>query len=123
MLVLSRKKNEQIRIGDDIVITVIEIRGDKIKLGINAPKNVSVHRQEIYDAINGLHVGDVVQYEGLREALIVAQVEPLVLVGVLGNSIYTTIHKDSLNVISHQGSGWTDTYPAAYQKWMKHVGV
>jgi carbon storage regulator len=51
MLVLSRKKNESIVIYDNIVVTVIEIRGDKVRLGIEAPKNVSVHRQEIYEAI------------------------------------------------------------------------
>ena len=53
MLVLSRKYNESIKIGDDIVITVVEIRGDKVRLGIDAPKNVSVHREEVYNAIFG----------------------------------------------------------------------
>ena len=51
MLVLSRKKNEKIVISRDIVITVIEIRGDKVRLGIEAPNDVPVHRQEVYDAI------------------------------------------------------------------------
>ena len=51
MLVLSRKKNESIIINDDIKIVVVEIRGDKVRLGIEAPKDVPVHRQEIYDAI------------------------------------------------------------------------
>lgn len=51
MLVLSRKKNERIVIGDKITIMVIEIRGDKVRLGIDAPSNVSVHRQEVYEAI------------------------------------------------------------------------
>jgi len=51
MLVLSRKKNESIVIGHDITIVVVEIRGDKVRLGIEAPKNVDVHRQEVYDAI------------------------------------------------------------------------
>ena len=53
MLVLSRKKNESIVIDNNIVITVVEIRGDKIRLGIVAPKDVPVHRQEVYDAIHG----------------------------------------------------------------------
>ena len=53
MLVLSRKKNESIVINNDIVITVIEIRGDKVRLGIVAPKDVPVHRQEVYEAIHG----------------------------------------------------------------------
>ena len=51
MLVLSRKPEESIRIGDDIEVTVIEVRGDVVKLGISAPRSVSVYRKEIYDAI------------------------------------------------------------------------
>jgi carbon storage regulator len=53
MLVLSRKKNESIIINDNIVVTVIEIRGDKVRLGIEAPKDVTVHRREVYEAIHG----------------------------------------------------------------------
>jgi carbon storage regulator len=53
MLVLSRKKNETIVINNDIVITVVEIRGDKVRLGIVAPKDVPVHREEVYEAIHG----------------------------------------------------------------------
>ena len=51
MLVLSRKKGESIHIGNDIEIKVIAVEGDQIKLGIVAPKNISVHRSEIYEAI------------------------------------------------------------------------
>ena len=51
MLVLSRKKDEKIIIGDNITIMVIEIRGDKVRLGIEAPREVTVHRQEVYEAI------------------------------------------------------------------------
>ena len=51
MLVLSRKRNESIVINNDITIVVVEIRGDKVRLGIEAPKEVPVHRQEVYDAI------------------------------------------------------------------------
>jgi carbon storage regulator len=51
MLVLSRKKNESIVINDNIVITVVEVRGDKVRLGVVAPKDVTVHRQEVFDAI------------------------------------------------------------------------
>lgn len=51
MLVLSRKKNESIVIDDNISVVVIEIRGDKVRLGIEAPKNVTVHRKEIFDSI------------------------------------------------------------------------
>ncbi len=50
MLVLSRKKDEPIRIGDDVIITVVEIRGDKVRIGIDAPKEMPVHRQEVYEA-------------------------------------------------------------------------
>jgi len=55
MLVLSRKKNESIVINNDITVTVVEIRGDKVRLGIVAPKEVPVHRQEVFDAI---HAGE-----------------------------------------------------------------
>ena len=51
MLVLSRHRDESIIIGDDIVITVVDIRGDKVRLGIAAPIEISVHRQEVYEAI------------------------------------------------------------------------
>ena len=51
MLVLSRQRDESIIIGDNIVITVVDIRGDKVRLGIEAPREIPVHRQEVYDAI------------------------------------------------------------------------
>jgi carbon storage regulator len=51
MLVLSRKKDEKIVIGDNVSIMVVEIRGDKVRLGIEAPREISVHRREVYDAI------------------------------------------------------------------------
>ena len=51
MLVLSRQRDETIMIGDDIEVTVVDIRGDKVRLGINAPKELSVHRKEVYEAI------------------------------------------------------------------------
>ena len=51
MLVLSRHRDESIIIGDDIIITVVDIRGDKVRLGINAPITIPVHRQEVYEAI------------------------------------------------------------------------
>lgn len=51
MLVLSRKKNESIVINNDITIVVVEIRGDKVRLGVEAPKEVPVHRMEVYQAI------------------------------------------------------------------------
>ncbi|MEQ9411275.1 MAG: carbon storage regulator CsrA [Fuerstiella sp.] len=51
MLVLSRKKSESVVINDDIVITVVEVRGDKVRLGIQAPREIPVHRKEVLDAI------------------------------------------------------------------------
>jgi len=53
MLVLSRKKNESIVINDEIIITVVEVRGDKVRLGIQAPREVPVHRSEVHAAIHG----------------------------------------------------------------------
>lgn len=50
-MVLSRQRDEVIMIGDDIEITIVDIRGDKVLLGIKAPKEISVHRKEVYDAI------------------------------------------------------------------------
>jgi carbon storage regulator len=60
MLVLSRKKNESIVIGEDVMIYVVEILGDKVRIGVEAPKEVSVHRREVFDAIrrNREHVGE-----------------------------------------------------------------
>ena len=51
MLVLSRQKDESIMIGDDVKITIVDVRGDKVRLGITAPKHIPVHREEVYDAI------------------------------------------------------------------------
>lgn len=52
MLVLSRRKNESVMVGEDIEIVVAEIRGDKVRLGISAPRYVPVHRREVYEAIH-----------------------------------------------------------------------
>ena len=51
MLILSRKVNEKVVIGDDITVSIIEVRGDQVRIGIDAPKNVKVFRQEVFDAI------------------------------------------------------------------------
>ena len=69
MLVLSRQRDETIMIGDDIEVTVVDIRGDKVRLGINAPKEIPVHRKEVYDAIRrenraNARSGDVVTVAG-----------------------------------------------------------
>lgn len=53
MLVLSRRKNESIVIGDNVVVTLVDLRGDKVRIGVSAPIDVAVHREEIYDSING----------------------------------------------------------------------
>lgn len=51
MLVLSRKKNESIVIDENIIVTVVDVRGDKVRIGVEAPRHVSVHRREVLDAI------------------------------------------------------------------------
>ena len=51
MLILSRKINEKIMIGDNIAVSIVEIRGDQVRVGIDAPKNIKVFRQEVFDAI------------------------------------------------------------------------
>jgi carbon storage regulator len=51
MLVLSRQRDESIIIGDDVVITIVDVRGDKVRLGIDAPTEIPVHRREVYEAI------------------------------------------------------------------------
>ncbi len=51
MLVITRKPSESIIIGDDIIITVVSVRGDKVRIGIEAPKDVTVHRKEVYEEI------------------------------------------------------------------------
>jgi carbon storage regulator len=69
VLVLSRQRDETIMIGDEIEVTVVDIRGDKVRLGISAPKEISVHRKEVYDAIR-------------RENRAAAQVKPEDLAGL-----------------------------------------
>ena len=52
MLVLSRQKDESIMIGDNVEITIVDVRGDKVRLGVEAPKEIPVHRREVFDAIH-----------------------------------------------------------------------
>jgi carbon storage regulator len=68
MLVLSRKKNESIVINDDITIVVVEIRGDKVRLGVEAPKEVPVHRREVFDAIRRNEVAAADKSAGKTDA-------------------------------------------------------
>jgi len=58
MLVLSRQRDQSIMIGDDIEITIVDVRGDKVRVGINAPRHVSVHRKEVYEAIRRENEGE-----------------------------------------------------------------
>ncbi len=51
MLILTRKKNETLRIGDDILITIVDVQGDQVRLGITAPRDVSILRQELYETV------------------------------------------------------------------------
>jgi carbon storage regulator len=51
MLVLSRQKDESIMVGDEVEITIVDVRGDKVRLGITAPRSIAVHRKEVYEAI------------------------------------------------------------------------
>ena len=51
MLVLSRQKDESIMVGDEVEITIVDVRGDKVRLGITAPRSIDVHRKEVYEAI------------------------------------------------------------------------
>jgi carbon storage regulator len=68
MLVLSRQRDETIMIGDNIEITVVDIRGEKVRLGINAPAHVPVHRKEVYEAIKReMEAGGDVDSEKARQ--------------------------------------------------------
>ena len=64
MLVLSRQRDETIMIGDDIEITIVDIRGDKVRLGISAPHNIPVHRKEVYEAIKREQQSEATEPDG-----------------------------------------------------------
>ena len=66
MLVLSRQKNESIMINDDVEITIVDVRGDKVRLGINAPKNIAVHRREVYETIQRKKIKNFLTGQFLR---------------------------------------------------------
>mgnify|MGYP003465546350 CR=1 FL=1 len=90
MLILSRKRNEKIMIGDDIVVKVLDLKENQVKIGIVAPKNISVHRQEIYEAIQAEN----------------AQAAAAVGVAVPKDTVRTSTLID--------GAVWDGTDPAAY---------
>ena len=72
MLILSRKLDEKIKIGEDITITIIELKGDQVKIGVEAPKSVKVFRQEVFDAIQKENKAAVVREEKDNNKAIVA---------------------------------------------------
>ena len=69
MLILSRKIDEKIKIGDDITITLIDVHGDQVKIGVEAPKNVKVFRQEVFDAIQNENKAAVADASGDAKAI------------------------------------------------------
>lgn len=68
MLVLTRRKNQSIVIGEDIVVTVLEVKGDQIRLGITAPRDVQVYRSELLEAIEAANTSSVLQPEAGHQA-------------------------------------------------------
>src|SRR5271163_2113511 len=75
MLVLSRQRDETIMIGDNIEVTVVDIRGDKVRLGINAPKSITVHRKEIYEAIKRENLSAAVRVAAPPDPFMLAAIE------------------------------------------------
>jgi len=67
MLVLSRKKNEQIVIDENVIVTVMQVRGDKVRIGIEAPKDIPVHRKEVHEAIKREQAQQQASEEGSRQ--------------------------------------------------------
>jgi len=77
MLILSRKTNEKIMIGDDISVSIIEIRGDQVRLGVDAPRHIKVYRQEVFDAIRAENKAAAESAMVLPELGLAAKREPL----------------------------------------------
>jgi carbon storage regulator len=87
MLVLSRQLDESIMIGDDIVITLVDIRGDKIRLGIAAPPNVPIHRQEVYESIQRENMQAAFAERQLGESAVAVKPAPVRLRVVRSESV------------------------------------
>lgn len=66
MIVLSRKRDQSIIIGDNIVITVVDVRGDKVRLGIDAPMDIPVHRHEVYEAIKREQIKEEIKQDSQK---------------------------------------------------------
>ncbi len=77
MLILSRKIDEKIKIGNDITITLIDVHGDQVKIGVEAPKDVKVFRQEVFDAIQNENKAAVVQAEASASEKAISAVSAL----------------------------------------------
>ena len=77
MLILSRKIDEKIKIGNDITITLIDVHGDQVKIGVEAPKDVKVFRQEVFDAIQNENKAAVVQTEAAGNEKAISAVSAL----------------------------------------------
>lgn len=99
MLVLSRKKNESIVLNKDITVVVVDIRGDKVRLGVEAPKDVPVHRREVYDAIRrndpsyDAGVTDVKHDNSYRQFQEQIQLGDYIKASQIYEDFFETIHK------------------------------
>src|SRR4051812_6899853 len=107
MLVLSRQRDQAIMIGDDIEVSVVDIRGDKVRLGINAPRSVSVHRKEIYEAIRKENkAAGQVRPEDVATLVSSPQNPPMKLVGndpALGDPFLRAAIDEAKKSLSHGG--------------------
>ena len=65
-MIISRRKDESIMIGDDIEVTIVDVRGDKVRLAINAPRSIPVHRKEVYEAIQREKAEKAVEEKGVN---------------------------------------------------------
>lgn len=89
MLVLSRRRDETIMIGDDVEITIVDIKGDTVRLGINAPRFVTVHRKEIYDAIKAENIENMKKQQ-VPDAAAIGSLTQLMQPKIAGSSLGKT---------------------------------